>query len=88
MKTVVLHFDDKHQKYKFPVDATVGLIDETIRDCFKLPKDNKYRLIDMQDTSLINISSLRHLNNESAVLIQLDEVPNSSTYNYSNTASG
>jgi len=86
MKIIKFYLGDKDLKYEFPFNSDSSLIDQTLREYFNISEDSEYYLFDMQDSTLINISSLHHLNNESKISIKIKNTENSLTSTYSNTA--
>jgi hypothetical protein len=47
------------------------LIDTTLRREVNIPSNIVYFLIDMQDNTIVDLSSLSHLNDESNILIKI-----------------
>lgn len=85
MKVFNFWLDEKAIKYKFPVNASINMIDSTIRDEFQLSSDVEYCLVDMQDDALVNMSSLFYLDNDSKIRIQVKHINRSSTNNYASS---
>jgi hypothetical protein len=85
MKIIKFSFATESFRYKFPYDTPFSTIDNRIRYEFKLPKNiYNYSLIDSRDNTIIEISSLRHIEDESNVFVKIrdDQSSNikSSTY--------
>jgi hypothetical protein len=70
MKIIKFSSGTNSFRYKFPTDTPVHIIDQRIRYEFKLSKNINYSLIDTRDDTVIEISSIGHLDDESNVFIK------------------
>jgi hypothetical protein len=77
MKIMSFYFGDQNTKYKFPSNLDPTLIDKTLREYFNISNDTEYHLFDMEDSSLINISTIHYLSNDSKILIKKKIIENS-----------
>ena len=71
---MIFSLGNKKLRYKFLYDTSENVIDLTIRKEFKIPSNVEYSLVDMADTAVVNFSSLFHLDNESNIGIEIQEI--------------
>ena len=78
-RTKVINFFSSRRKafrYKFPYDELANVIDNRIRYELSLSIDTKYSLIDLRDSSIIEISTLRYLDDGSIVFVRMRDEEN------------
>ena len=80
-----LILEKKQSDINFPCNASETLIDKTLRKQFGLSDSIQYCLFDMKDEALIDISSLCYLEDNSNILIEINDVEKSSSGRYNNS---
>ena len=78
MKIINFVLQTEKIRYKFPLDISADTIDKTIRREFNLLNDVNYSLVDTADNTIIDISTVKYLNDESQILIRIKSIENRS----------
>lgn len=78
MKIINFVLQTEKIRYKFPLDVSADTIDKAIRREFNLLNDVNYSLVDTADNAIIDISTVKYLNDESEILIRIKSIENRS----------
>jgi hypothetical protein len=69
----ILENESSQIKYKFPSNESIEALDHGIRKELKIPFDINYSLIDMEDETIISLSSLLYLPKNTRVLVKIND---------------
>lgn len=81
LKVMSFSLGDKKFRYKLLSNASENVIDSTLRKQFDIPNNVQYFLIDMVDNTVVDFSSLVHLDNGSNITVQMKEIEESTKNN-------
>jgi hypothetical protein len=78
LKIFKVSFGEKKIKFKLASNAPGTEIDKLFRDTFDISSEVEYSLIDMKDNTIIDVSSVCYLDEESSICIKSRTINGSS----------